>query len=80
MVSVAIVYGGNDISLTGQEASSQTLPAKVLAWCSGVQDIRSLIDWIVLDCREAGLNAEDLPGHVGLWKSTEEVQQILRKL
>lgn len=80
MVTVTIVYGGNDISLTGQEASSQTLPAKVPAWCSGVQDARFLIDWVVLDCRGPGLNAEDLPGHVGLWKSIEELQQILRKL
>ena len=32
---------------------------------SSVQGTHSLIDWIILACREIWTNERDLPGHVG---------------
>lgn len=49
------------------------------AWHSGVQGTHSLIDWIILTCREAWPNEEDLPAQVRIWKQTE-LHQIIREL
>lgn len=46
----------------------------------GVQGTCSLIGWIILARKDTWLKEGDLPEHVGLWKSVEKVQQILREL
>ena len=55
-------------------------PPAAPAWCSGAQGTHSLLDWIILACRETRSNEKDLPGSVGPWKSIKEIQQILREL
>ena len=52
-------------------------PLAALLGAPGVQGTHSLRHWIILACREDWPNEGDLPGHMGPWKSIEEVQQIL---
>ena len=80
------VMGVNGISLTRQGAEKTsnipTQPAlqQHLHGTRGVQDTHSLIDWVILVCREAWPNERDLLGHMGTWKSIEEVRSILKQL
>lgn len=46
----------------------------------GIQGTHFLIDWIILACRETWPNEGFLSGHMGPYKSIEEVQQILKEL
>lgn len=79
-------YTGDGVSLTGQEAekmSNITTHPSFPQHLNGTQRIEgthSLMDWIILSCREAWPNERYLPGYVGPGKSIEEVQQILKKL
>ena len=79
---------GHGISnLTRQEAEKKdnipTHPALMQCmhgtWWS-VQGTHSLIDWIILACKEAWPEEGELLGHMGPLKSIEEVQKILREL
>lgn len=70
MVSAAMRYKGDGISLTWHEAEKMsnihTLPLwKHLYGAQGIQGARSLMDWIIPSCRKAWLNKEDLPGQWG---------------
>ena len=55
------------------------LPSGSTCMASGVQGTHSLTVRIILACREAWPKEGDLLGHVGYWKSIEEVQ-VLREL
>ena len=45
----------------------------------GIQGTRSLIDWIILACRESWPKERHLPGHVQHCKYVEKVQQSFRE-
>ena len=55
---------GHGISLTGQEAEKMSninhihCSLAAHAWYSGVQGTHSLVDWVILACREAQPNEE----------------------
>ena len=86
MIGVSMGYTGDGVSLTGQEAekmSNITTHPSLPQHLNGTQRIEgthSLMDWIILSCREAWPNERYLPWYVGPGKSIEEVQQILKKL
>ena len=71
VVSANIRYGGDGISLTRQEAekmrSITTHPAlkQCLHGVLGCQGTQSLIDWIILSCREGWPNEGDLLENLG---------------
>ena len=85
MVTMATGYGGggqwhiSDPAGGRENSNFTTHPAlqqylMVLQGGGGVQGTHSLIDWIIPVYREVWSNERDLPRHVRLKKSIEEVQ------
>lgn len=73
------------IFLTGKEGEKTSnvttfCPLVPSSWHLAVQGTNSLIDWIILLCKEAWSNKGDLPGHMGPWKTVEDVWLILMEL
>lgn len=87
MVSAAMGCGGDGISLSRQEAESTSIILTHLPFssicvyagggCACAQGTHSLLEWVVLACTEDWPSEGDLPGHVGPWRSVEEVSKFL---
>ena len=82
LVSAAVGYACDGISLTGREGEKMSSSGRscMLLGCVGSSrnSLPCRLDYS--SCREPWPNEEDLPGHVRHWKSIEEVQQVLREL